>query len=473
MQKWLITLVTLLPLLYPELTSAHSFGKLYNLPVPFWMYLYGGAGALIISFLIIGYFFNKTPLNLKYPIYDLSKVTPFNFLVKKEFLIVLKVTSIVLFLFTIFTGLIGKDISYVNFNMPFFWIIFVLLFAYLTAIIGNVYAVINPWKNIIESLERVLKEKFIGVYNYPKSLSFFPALFFYFLFIWIELFGQTGPLKLSLLLIQYSIINFTGVFLIGKDNWFHYCEFFSVFFRLISKLSPIEYISGRLLLRPPFIGLLKDKPKRLSLLLFILFMLSSTAFDGFKETIIWYNFYANIKETLYPVFGSSSYQIFQTTGLLFSPILFFVIYFVLITFVKIVTREKVKTEELMLQFTYSLIPIALVYNMAHYYTLILTEGQIFIRILSDPFGFGWNLFNTGNFPLNLNLIDAGITWHVQVILILTGHIISVYIAHFIALQAFPSHKKALLSQLPMIFLMVAYTIIGLWILAQPVTGGTF
>ena len=40
----------------PTQVAAHSFGRLYNLPVPFWMYAYGAAAALLLSFLVVGYF---------------------------------------------------------------------------------------------------------------------------------------------------------------------------------------------------------------------------------------------------------------------------------------------------------------------------------------------------------------------------------------------------------------------------------
>lgn len=465
MRKWLLALFTLLPFLAPKPTFAHSFGKLYNLPVPFWMYLYGGAAALFVSFLVIGYFFNKKSATLYYPTYNLSKFAYLKSVTERGFLTFLKVVAVLLFLFTILTGLIGEDSAYTNFNMTFFWIFFVLAFAYLTALIGNVYAIINPWKVIAEWAESIFGEKFKGATRYPKSLGYFPALLFYFLFIWIELFGQTGPFKLSFLLIQYTIVNMIGIFLIGKDSWFRYCEFFSVFFRLIGKLAPIEYRSDKLLLRPPFVGLLKDKAEHFSLLLFILFMLSSTAFDGFKETVIWYRFYD-------PILGSTFYEIFQAIGLFLSPLLFLIIYLVLITLTKVVSKSKSSTSDLALQFAFSLVPIALVYNIAHYYSLILTEGQVFIRILSDPFGFGWNLFNTATYSPNLSIVDAGITWHFQVALILIGHIASVYLAHLAAVNVFTSHKRALLSQFPMLFLMVAYTVIGLWVLAQPITGGS-
>jgi hypothetical protein len=124
--------------------------------------------------------------------------------------------------------------------------------------------------------------------------------------------------------------------------------------------------------------------------------------------------------------------------------------------------------DLGLKFAYTLIPIAVVYNAAHYYTLLLTSGPQIIPLLSDPFGFGWNIFGTPS--VNINVIPAAdLIWHTQVLLILIGHIAGVFLAHIIAVNVFKSSKHALISQIPMLILMVFYTVIGLWILSQPIS----
>jgi hypothetical protein len=117
---------------------------------------------------------------------------------------------------------------------------------------------------------------------------------------------------------------------------------------------------------------------------------------------------------------------------------------------------------------FSLVPIAFVYNIAHYFTLIFTEAPNIFRLISDPFGFGWNIFGSSDY-LPQAILNANFVWHSQVAFILLGHIVSVYLAHVVAMQIFPSSKKAILSQLPMLVLMVIYTMTGLWILSQPIT----
>ena len=46
------------------------------------------------------------------------------------------------------------------------------------------------------------------------------------------------------------------------------------------------------------------------------------------------------------------------------------------------------------EFVLSLVPIALVYAVAHYFTLFVIQGQYALSLASDPFGFGWDLFGT-------------------------------------------------------------------------------
>jgi hypothetical protein len=57
-----------------------------------------------------------------------------------------------------------------------------------------------------------------------------------------------------------------------------------------------------------------------------------------------------------------------------------------------------------------------------------------------------------------------------VALIVIGHVLAVIVAHVEATRRFASHRAALLSQLPMLVLMVAYTSLSLWIMAQPIVG---
>ena len=115
----------------------------------------------------------------------------------------------------------------------------------------------------------------------------------------------------------------------------------------------------------------------------------------------------------------------------------------------------------------SLVPIALAYHFAHYLTNLLIQGQLAIPLVSDPFGFGWNLFGTADFRRDIGLVDARFTWYTAVVAIVAGHIVAVYVARVIALREFADYRAVVRSQLVMLVLLVGYITASLWIIAQP------
>ncbi len=224
--------------------------------------------------------------------------------------------------------------------------------------------------------------------------------------------------------------------------------------------------------------MLQEPADHFSLLLFVLFMLSSTAFDGVHETrpwviIFWRGIYpglAAISSKPY-LFFVNVYYYWQWTMLLTSPFVYLAIYLLFVWFMKLVTGTAKPVRELALQFAFTLIPIAFVYNITHYYTLLVGQAPAIIKMISDPFGVGWNLFGTARLTIPSIVLMANGVWHTQVGLILFGHIVSVYLAHVQALETFPRAKQGVWSQLPMLLLMVVLTTIGLRILSLPIAAG--
>src|ERR1700733_12352866 len=152
-----------------------------------------------------------------------------------------------------------------------------------------------------------------------------------------------------------------------------------------------------------------------------------------------------------------------------SPFIYFTIY---LLFIWMMTGRYWRLRERALLFGFSLIPIAFVYNLSHYFTLLFTDAPRLLPLISDPFGAGGDLFGTAQFLHQpMNPPPARFVWHIQVGLILLGHVVSVYLAHVQALRIFPEGRKALWSQFPMLVLMIALTSMGLWILSLPIGAG--
>ena len=452
--------------------QAHSFGVIYTLPVPFWLYAWSASAALIVSFVIVGVFATRSADSPAGPV-ETGRIRE----LPRWLLLPLRAGSLGALWLCIATGLFGTANPYGNFNMTFFWIVFVLGFAYLTALAGDLYSRISPFATLARWLPHH------GLLRYPTAIGYTPALIFYAAFLWLELFSGGSPRTLSWALLIYSACTLLGVLLFGARDWLRHGEFFAVWLRLIARMAPIAFEdahSRRFRWRWPFSGLRQKAPEHWTLLLFALFMLSSTAFDGLHEAKVWVELYWRTlyREVLSSWYGSNPlaafpqmralYQYWQLGWLLISPWLYLGFYLAGIALMRILLEKRHSLMQLATSFMPSLLPIVLVYHITHYYTLIETQGIRIIALASDPFGKGWDLFGTASWFRRVFVPDSAVVWHVQVALILIGHIVSVYIAHQIALDLFKDRRSATISQLPMLVLMVAFTVAGLWILSQPI-----
>jgi hypothetical protein len=468
--------------------SACAFPN-YNLPIPFQMYAIGATAALALSFALVGYVVRARPAWESNATAIAVGGRPFmTASTARSLLSVLNMVSVGGLVLAIATGFYGSPIPIANFNITFFFIVFVLGFAYATALIGDVYQLVNPWQAVCQWIEYRTPGAFRGQTTYPRWLAYYPALLLYMAYIWIELFANIAPRDLSLVLVGYSALNIAGAWLFGRQAWFEHGEFLSVFFRMIGKMAPVKYIKGapdgggfRVEFRMPFVGLIRAPATQFSLLLFVLFMLSSTAVDGAHATLPWVDlFWKGIYPLLNGVaasaheqwlFSVQAYYGWQWLMLFISPFAYLLVYVGFIYAAKVFAGSDQPLGSLILQFAFTLIPIAFVYNVTHYFTLLLGQGYQVGRMLSDPFNRGWNLFGTASWGGDPLIPDASVVWHVQVGLILLGHIVSVYLAHVEALKTFATSRKALVSQLPMLVLMMVFTTTGLWILSLPISAG--
>ncbi len=454
--------------------EAHIFGQTYVLPLPFWMYAFTASAALVLSFAVVGYFATAKAA----PRVAVAQLPGDVQRRPGAMFEALRALSTALLLLTMLSALFGTSNPFANFGMTFFWIAFVLGLTYAVALIGDVYAAVNPWRGLCDLLEWRSPQTFRARVGYPAWLGYYPALALYMAFIWLELFAHATPRGLGIALLIYTVIQLAGAWLFGAEAWFRHGEVFGILLRLVGKMAPLEYASGRLRLRQPFVGLLEETADHPSLLLIVLFMLSSTAFDGVHETLPWVQVFW---KQIYPplaaliaqpyLFFVDVYYYWQWAMLFLSPFFYLAIYLAFVWLMKRVARSEHSTATLALEFAFSLVPIAFVYHVTHYYTLLVGTAPSLVPQASDPFGWGWNLFGTARQVAAPVVVPADFVWHSQVALILVGHVVSVYLAHLRALQLFPRARQAVCSQLPMLILMVAFTTAGLWILSLPIAAG--
>ena len=124
-------------------------GQVYNLPIPFRMYASGAGAALLLSFAIIA-LVTRGPAGI---VPSLAAAHQCVIEAPSGVVDTLVWAGLLGLLFTIATGIFGAANPLANFNMTFFWIIFLLGLTYLTAVVGDIYALANP-RSLCDWLER-------------------------------------------------------------------------------------------------------------------------------------------------------------------------------------------------------------------------------------------------------------------------------------------------------------------------------
>ncbi len=474
---------------------AHGFGPTYDIPIPLWLYLYGAAAAVVLAFVPLALFSRKTPdAAYRYPRFDLFGVRLLRKLLTSRLLLGgLRVLSVFLFFVVVVAGLVGLQSGF-NIVPTFVWVAWWVGFSFFTALIGNVWPLVNPWRVLFDWAEGPARRLGFGDglelgEPYPEALGIWPAVGLYLVFVWFEnvFSGSYVPRNIAFFVLGYSLVTFYGMAFFGKETWLRRGEAFSVFFGLLGRFAPTEvrvkapsvcqeceacgpgacvncYECFRraapeereLNLRPPAVGLGLPERALPGGAAFVIVVLAGVTFDGLLETPLWLEILR-----LTPVT--------QTLGVILLPLLFFGIYLGFVQLSRILGGGgEVGFGQFAAAYAFSLVPIAIAYQMAHYYTYLLIQGQMIVSLISDPLGWGWNLFGTAGFDPRYGIVGASFVWYSQVALIVVGHVIAVYLAHAISLRLLRDPGHALRSQLPMLVLMVLYTITSLWILAQPI-----
>jgi hypothetical protein len=220
-------------------------------------------------------------------------------------------------------------------------------------------------------------------------------------------------------------------------------------------------------LRPPGVGLLHSENISQSLMVFVIVMLSTVTFDGLMATPFWQNI-ENVLYVTLPALAESRLAIINTLGLLSFCAIVIAVYRMVATLIAHASKKWMTPDTASRAFVLTLVPIAIAYLIAHYLSYFLIQGQLLIRLASDPFGFGWNIFGTAHFRPDIGIVGARFVWYTSLLAIVIGHVAAVSLAHIIALRSFDDPRLAIRSQIPMLVLMVAYTMMSLWIIAQPI-----
>ena len=444
--------------------GAHGFGQRFDLPLPLWLWVTGAGATIALTFIVMALFVREQrPALSRIPLGRFG-AAPVR---------VLRVVTVIAFLLSLAAGFFGAQDPYRNLLPTMVWVLWWVGFAFVCALIGDLWKAASPLSTLHRWVEPLWKSR---PRTYPSWLGAWPAVLLFLAFAWAELVWRDNdvPSRLAWAVLAYSAITWAGMFVYGRETWLGRGEAFSLAFGLLGRFAPLEGTAGELRLRPPGAGLVAEGPVPFSVLVFVILMLATVTFDGFLETPLhqqWSTAVQSVPVIARVLFalselGLDESEVIATLALLLFPLAFLAVYW--LTSWAAARLSGIGTRQVACSFVLSLVPIAVAYHLSHYFSLLLTAGQFIIPLASDPFGYGWDLFGTARYKVDLGIVSPYVFWYGAVALIVLGHVIAVYLAHLEAVRVFG--RRALASELPLVALMVGYTTLSLWILAQPIVG---
>jgi len=431
---------------FPRPALAHGLSGRLDLPVPRWLFVYGAATALLVSFVALAVLWREPRLQEPKPHRPLPWQGLWRSVVIERGV---RAISFALFVLLVAAAFAGPDRGNIAPVLVFVWFWVGLAFAH--AVFGNLWGTLSPW----DTFARYLRFE-DALRPYPKAWGVWPAALFLFAFTWVELVAPWAPRPrpLGIAIVAYTIITIVGIVVFGRETWKRNGEAFAVYFGLLARISPLARDEdGRLVARPLLGGLPLVEP-RPGLVAFVAVALGSTTFDGVSRTSLWFRMTAGL--------SGISVIIAGTLGLAVTILLVALAYSLAMGAAGRVASAR--WHPLAVRFVHSLVPIAFAYVVAHYFSLLLIEGQQGLIYLSDPFGLGWNLLGTADWTVNLTIVSTTVIWYVQVAAIVSGHIEGVVLAHDRAVALFPP-KVATRTQYALLAVMILFTAVGLLILS--------
>jgi hypothetical protein len=452
----------------------HGFGDRYDLPASLALYLFAAAGVVAISFVMVAVFAGDR-VGAKAVLYPRRRMEWLTTIARSPLPRAIGGAIGVLTLLAIIcTGIFGSRDPLRNPAEYLTWIYFWTGLVIFSGLAGNLWTLVNPWAATYDLLRRLVPMP--KARRLPDSKGIWPAVAVYFAFACLELTSGMAnrPWLVGSLALLYSVVTVAGMVLFGRDAWLSRCEAFTVLFGIVGRFGPIETdrdAGGRIVevnVRPWGAGLLRPQQAGWDWTAFVILMLSTLAFDGIIATSSWQAFVAALSPWWTPL-GQVGFVAVRTLGLVLLTVTFLLVFVAFMQAVVYLGRANVDKLQTITAFALTLVPIALVYNAAHNYSYLVVQSQGLIPLLADPLGRGWSLLPTAGYRPSFALANVAVVWYVQIILIVVGHVIAVYLAHLRAGERFKVATNVLLSQYPMLLLMVLYTMTSLWILAQPIT----
>jgi hypothetical protein len=465
----------ILGLAWPATADAHAIGTVtYQSPVPTWLYVLAGAAAVAASVPAAAFADTRIGSRLGANLYRPGT---------GRLVRAIQVVNLAILVELVAAGLFGSEEFASNPATVLIWVDLWVGLGLVAAVFGPVWDLVNPLRAVGDLIDRLSPAPPLA---YPEGLGQWPAVVALAMFGWMELAwpGGSHPFDLAVVIVLYVLVQVVGMALVGSAAWLERAELFTAFSRLMARVSPLEwYVDSQwpcpadlhdpgevagcgacwrqaspaergIRWRGFTAGTWRDLPLLPGGAAMVVVLLAVVLFDGFAETMR----FTDLAQWIHRHWTS-----LPDTGLRTLMMAGFVVPLadVFAAVAAAVGSRGRGFHDAVERYAPTLMPIVAVYFAAHYLLYLVSYGQLTWKVIIDPLERDWvpDLGIWTGYP-------AGAAWAFQVTVIVLGHICAIFAAHRIALEVVSRRRAAVWVQAPLIGLMIAYTVLGLWILGQ-------
>ncbi|MFQ5711715.1 MAG: 4Fe-4S binding protein [Candidatus Geothermarchaeales archaeon] len=460
-----------------------------------------------------------------YPTYDYLKINIVRWMAKSRvFRFLIQLSFVATFIFIIVGGFVGAqapDNLSVILSWTYWWVLVIIFILFM----AKIWCFLCPWIAIVNWLQRrtlwkVVKEKDVwGLHRrWPKRwANIYIATFLFILLVWLELaFKITAkPFATSMLALGFMGMVAVGLLIYRRKEFCRYACLVGRVSGLYANFSALEvrardkevckkcttkdclngnergygcptyqllqtmdhntycitclecvktcpYDNVAVNARPLGIDLVKSRTLRVDEAYLAIIMLALTMFHGITMIPHWDDILSSIE-----VIAGLGYYASFTIGMAGIILLPMGTHLIFSWASKALSGDKnIPLKNVFINYAYPLIPVAFLFHAGHNFEHILMEGQKIVPALSDPLGWGWNLFGTAAWELGPIASEWLIVW-LQIFLIIVGVIYGVWITCKRSKKIFNDDGQALRSVIPIVMCVLLSSIVNLWLLSQP------
>ncbi|MEP6697792.1 MAG: hypothetical protein ABJA34_13085 [Pseudonocardiales bacterium] len=445
---------------------AHAFGQRYELPIPLLLFVLVGAAVVIASFLLVSRQAVAARPEQSPP--DETHLQPLR--------AGWAALSIVLLVLLAVAGLAGSQEVPENILPTVFWVLVWVAVPLSCGLLGDWTQGVNPFANLAKLADSArIRKALLGSTEpvaWPRRLGWWPAAALYFLAGLAELVFNltwTVPRNVALALLVYGLLCVFGGLVFGRP-FLQRGEMFSVAYGTWGRLGYSRFgATGR---RGFAGGLEVPFEPTVSRIAFVLLLLVSVNFDGLLSTPRW----NSLERAVQGMIGAAPDRLELLRTLTFLVLLLAVaaVFGLFALAASRAGRDGAGSRAALAGLLPSVLPIAFGYLLAHYVQYLLVNSQLLFPLIGNPIGKNvWPLhlpypFND-SYEVHPHFLPTAFYWYVAVVVIVAVHVMAVAVAHRHLARAGRTVQRAQASEYRWLVAMVGYTMLSLWLLAQPLT----